>query len=40
LGGNAEYLARALAAEKSEDIDDQARDEMIKKFITQFKEQV
>jgi preprotein translocase subunit SecA len=40
LGGNAEYLARALAAEKSKDIDDQARDEMIKKFITQFKEQV
>ena len=40
LGGNAEYLARALAAEKSKDADDQAREEMIKKFITQFKEQV
>ncbi|MBF0570565.1 MAG: preprotein translocase subunit SecA [Candidatus Omnitrophica bacterium] len=40
LGGNAEYLARALAAEKSTDLDDQGREEMIKKFITQFKEQV
>jgi preprotein translocase subunit SecA len=40
LGGNAEYLARALAAEQSKDVDDQAREEMIKKFITQFKEQV
>jgi preprotein translocase subunit SecA len=40
LGGNAEYLARALAAEKANDADDQAREEMIKKFITQFKEQV
>jgi len=40
LGGNAEYLARALAAEKSKDLDDVAREEMIKKFITQFKEQV
>ena len=40
LGGNAVYLARALASEKSKDIDDQAREEMIKRFITQFKEQV
>ena len=40
LGGNATYLARALAAEKSKDVDDTAREEMIKKFITQFKEQV
>jgi preprotein translocase subunit SecA len=40
LGGNAEYLARALAAEKGRDSDDQTREEMIKKFITQFKEQV
>jgi len=40
LGGNAEYLARALAAEKSKDLDDQAREEMIKRFITQFKDQV
>ena len=40
LGGNAEYLARALAAEKSQDIDDQSREEMVKKFITQFREQV
>jgi preprotein translocase subunit SecA len=38
LGGNAEYLARALAAENAEDIDDQAREEMIKKFIVQEKE--
>jgi len=40
LGGNAEYLARALAAEKSVDAETQAREEMIKTFITQFKEQV
>ncbi|MBF0504217.1 MAG: preprotein translocase subunit SecA [Candidatus Omnitrophica bacterium] len=40
LGGNAEYLARALAAEKSKDADDKAREEMIKTFITQFKDQV
>jgi len=39
LGGNAEYLARALAAEKAKDLDDVARQEMIKKFITQFKDQ-
>jgi preprotein translocase subunit SecA len=39
LGGNAEYLARALAAEKSKDAQPQEREEMIKKFITQFKEQ-
>jgi preprotein translocase subunit SecA len=40
LGGNAEYLARALAAEKGADAEIQAREEMIKTFITQFKEQV
>jgi len=40
LGGNAEYLARALAAEKLKESDDQAREETVKKFITQFKEQV
>ncbi len=40
LGGNAEYLARALAAEQGQEADDQAREEMIKKFITQFREQV
>ncbi len=40
LGGNAEYLARALAAEKGQNATDEERVEMIKKFITQFKEQV
>jgi len=40
LGGNAEYLARALAAEKGKDLETLAQDEMIKKFIAQFKEQV
>jgi len=40
LGGNAEYLARALAADNAKDLDDQAREDMIKKFIGQFKEQV
>jgi len=40
LGGNAEYLARALAAEKGKDIETQAQEEMIKTFITQFKTQV
>ncbi|MDE2027348.1 MAG: preprotein translocase subunit SecA [Candidatus Omnitrophica bacterium] len=39
LGGNAEYLARALAAEKAKDADDQAREAMVKTFIAQFKEQ-
>ena len=38
LGGNAEYLARALVAEKSKDTTDQDQQEMLKKFITQFKE--
>jgi preprotein translocase subunit SecA len=33
-------LARTLAAEKSVDADDQAREEMIKTFITQFRTQV
>ena len=40
LVGNAEYLARALAAEKGQEADAQAREEMIRKFIAQFKEQV
>jgi preprotein translocase subunit SecA len=40
LGGNAEYLARALVAEKGQEADAKDREEMIKKFITQFKEQV
>lgn len=40
LGGNAEYLARALAAQKSKDDETQSQEEVVKKFITQFKEQV
>src|SRR5580692_5752139 len=40
LGGNAEYLARALAAERSKADDDRAEEDMAKGFITQFKEQV
>jgi len=40
LGGNAEYLARALAAEKVKDDDDHAKEDMIKQFIVQFKDQV
>jgi len=40
LGGNAEYLARALAAEKAKDAEAPAHEEMVRKFITQFKEQV
>jgi preprotein translocase subunit SecA len=40
LGGNAEYLARALAAQKAEDKDDRSQEEMVQTFITQFKEQV
>jgi len=40
LGGNAEYLARALAAEKHKDDDDHAEEDMAREFIAQFKEQV
>ena len=40
LGGNAEYLARAMVNEKGKNANDQERAEMIAKFITQFKEQV
>lgn len=40
LGGNATLLARNLAVEKGKDVkDDAEKDEMIKKFITQFREQ-
>ncbi|MDE2009933.1 MAG: preprotein translocase subunit SecA [Candidatus Omnitrophica bacterium] len=38
LGGNAEFLARALANEKAKD-DEAAREEMTHGFIAQFKEQ-
>ncbi len=40
LGGNAEYLARALVLEKGKNANDEERAEMVAKFITQFKEQV
>ncbi len=41
LGGNAEYLARNLAAQKLKgDEDAEAQQEMIKKFIDQFRTQV
>lgn len=40
LGGNAEYLARALAAERGKNVTEEDNAEMIKKFITQFKDQV
>lgn len=40
LGGNAEFLARQLVNEKSaKETTDEEREEMVKKFITQFKEQ-
>ncbi|MBF0512099.1 MAG: SEC-C domain-containing protein, partial [Candidatus Omnitrophica bacterium] len=40
LGGNAEYLARALASEKKDSIEEKDREAMIKTFIGQFKDQV
>ena len=41
LGGNAEHLAKSLAEEKLEDKDDHAqRDELTRKFIEQFRQQV
>jgi len=41
LGGNAEYLAESLAEEKANDKDDgQQKDELAKKFIEQFRQQV
>jgi len=40
LGGNAEYLARALAADKGKDSSDEQREAMISQFIAQFREQV
>ncbi|MDO8675720.1 MAG: preprotein translocase subunit SecA [Candidatus Omnitrophota bacterium] len=40
LGGNAEYLARALALEKGKDNSDEQREAMVKTFISQFREQV
>ncbi|MBI4309455.1 MAG: SEC-C domain-containing protein, partial [Candidatus Omnitrophica bacterium] len=40
LGGNAEYLARALAVERGKNAADQEREEMVKIFIAQFKDQV
>ena len=40
LGGNAEYLARALASEKAKKATDQEQEAMVQQFIVQFKEQV
>ncbi len=40
LGGNAEYLARALASEKQKNASDADRDAMVKGFMAQFREQV
>ncbi len=40
LGGNAEYLARAMAEEKGKNVNDEERAAMITKFIDQFKAQV
>ena len=42
LGGNAEFLAKTLVEQKSKDAKEEApdKDEMVKKFLTQFKEQV
>ena len=41
LGGNAEHLAKSLAEEKLEDKNDHAqRDELTRKFIEQFRQQV
>ncbi len=41
LGGNAEFLAKTLVAQKAKDTDDEAvRKEMVQKFLTQFKQQV
>ncbi len=41
LGGNAEYLAKNLAEEKSgDDADAQAKEDLTKKFLGQFREQV
>ncbi|MBI3315115.1 MAG: preprotein translocase subunit SecA, partial [Candidatus Omnitrophica bacterium] len=40
LGGNAEYLARALALEKGKDDSDEEREAMVKTFISQFRDQV
>ncbi len=40
LGGNAEYLARALAAEKNKNAEGEEHQAMVEKFISQFKDQV
>jgi len=41
LGGNAEFLAKSLVAQKSKDTDDQSqREELMKKFLEQFRSQV
>ena len=39
LGGNAEFLARQLAAQKSKDATEEERQAMVAKFIAEFKEQ-
>ncbi len=39
LGGNAEYLARSLAAAKMQENEGEQEEELIKKFIVQFKQQ-
>ncbi len=39
LGGNAQYLASALVLEKNKDATDEEREELVKKFIDQFREQ-
>jgi len=39
LGGNAEFLARNLAEEKAKDAQEEEKEEMINKFIAQFRQQ-
>ncbi|MEI7999057.1 MAG: preprotein translocase subunit SecA [Candidatus Omnitrophota bacterium] len=39
LGGNAKYLAQALVLENNKEATDEAREELLKKFIDQFREQ-
>ena len=39
LGGNAQYLAKALILEKNKNASDEEREELLKKFIDQFREQ-